>query len=442
MSETIEKQAGDMTELGSTGLKQFSGVIHEEFLKQLTGNRRVKTYREMSDNDAIIGAILFVIEMLIRNVEWRVEPFENDIEADELNAEFVRQNMNDMEMTWEDFISEILSMLIYGFSPHEIVYKKRDGDSEDPERNSRFTDGKFGWRKLPLRAQETITRWSFNPAGDILGFWQINDQSKDVFIPMEKALLFRTRVRKNNPEGRSILRNAYRSWYFKKKIENIEGIGIERDLAGLPVALVPPDIMAAGATPQQKAILNAIREIVTNIRRDEQEGVIFPAIRDENGHLMYELKLLSTGGTRQFDTSKIIGRYSKDIAITVLADFILLGHEKVGSFSLSSDKTNMFATALGAWLNSISQVLNRVAIARLFRVNGMPTDRLPKIVPGDIESVDLKVLGEYIGKLAGAGAELFPDNDLENFLRRVGNMPEKQEDATTGRRDGGTEGAT
>ena len=54
-------------------------------------------------------------------------------------------------------------------------------------------------------------------------------------IPMSKALLFRTKSRKNNPEGRSILRNAYRSWYFKRRIQEIEGIGIERDLAGLPV---------------------------------------------------------------------------------------------------------------------------------------------------------------------------------------------------------------
>ena len=31
-----------------------------------------------------------------------------------------------------------------------------------------------------------------------------------------QALLFRTKSRKDNPEGRSILRNAYRPWYFKE----------------------------------------------------------------------------------------------------------------------------------------------------------------------------------------------------------------------------------
>lgn len=58
-------------------------------------------------------------------------------------------------------------------------------------------------------------------------------------IPMSKAMLFRTESVKDNPEGRSILRNAYRSWYFKRRIQEIEAIGIERDLAGLPVIHAP-----------------------------------------------------------------------------------------------------------------------------------------------------------------------------------------------------------
>jgi hypothetical protein len=39
---------------------------------------------------------------------------------------------------------------------------------------------------------------------------------------------------------------------MKTRIENIEGIGIERDLAGLPVAWVPPDYMAPEARPRRR----------------------------------------------------------------------------------------------------------------------------------------------------------------------------------------------
>lgn len=68
------------------------------------------------------------------------------------------------------------------------------------------------------------------------------------------------------------------------------------------------------------------------------EGLVLPA--------GYEAELLSTGGTRQFDTNAIINRYDAKIAQTVMADFIMLGHEQTGSFALSEDKTELFAVAL------------------------------------------------------------------------------------------------
>jgi hypothetical protein len=34
--------------------------------------------------------------------------------------------------------------------------------------------------------------------------------------------------------------------------------------------------------------------------------------------------------------------------MTVLADFVLLGHQQVGSFALSSDKTKLFSMAVGS----------------------------------------------------------------------------------------------
>jgi hypothetical protein len=39
--------------------------------------------------------------------------------------------MDDMSHTWDDMISEILTMLVYGWSWHEIVYKKRVGPVGD-----------------------------------------------------------------------------------------------------------------------------------------------------------------------------------------------------------------------------------------------------------------------------------------------------------------------
>jgi len=50
------------------------------------------------------------------------------------------------------------------------------------------------------------------------------------------------------------------------------------------------------------------------------------------------------------------------MAMTVLADFILLGHEAVGSKSLGVSKIELFTMALSAWLDEVSAVMNEYAI--------------------------------------------------------------------------------
>lgn len=430
VTEPVQTQKLDMTELGSTGLHHFSGHIHEEFLKELQGHKRNQTYKEMEDNDPIIGAIMFATEKLIRQIKWNVEAFSEDA-VDVENKVFLETVMDDMEQPWSEVINEILSFLPFGFAPLEQVFKARNGlqplqlDLPPHERiaSSRFSDGKIGWKKLPLRAQETIHQWKISTHGDIEGLWQMAPPTwANVFIPIEKLLLFRTSTRKNNPEGRSILRNAFRPWWFKKKIENIEGIGIERDLAGLPMAMVPPEIMSKDASPEDKAIFAKIQKIVTNVRRDEQEGIVFPMMYDEKGKPLYEFKLLSTGGSRQFKTNDIIGRYRQDIAMTVLADFILIGHEKNGSRSVADSKTTIFTTALDSWAQQIQDIFNRKAIPWLFRLNGLDQTRLPQLTHGDIETTELAVLGQYITALSTVGVDLTGEN-VQNYLKAQGNIP-------------------
>ena len=235
-----EEKQGLFTETGVTGLRRAGGHVHEEFLTQLAGYRAIQIYREMRENDPIIGAIFYAIDKLLRQVSWRVQPASSSLE-DVRAAKFIESCMKDMSMTWEDTISEILSMLTYGFSYHEIVYKKRNGMEVSGEARSKYSDGLIGWRKIPIRAQETRQQWEFDEAGGIRGMTQSAAPDYTLhFIPIEKALLFRTTTNKNNPEGRSILRNAYRPWYFKRRIEEIEAIGIERDLAGFPIMYVDP----------------------------------------------------------------------------------------------------------------------------------------------------------------------------------------------------------
>lgn len=412
----------DLTELGTSGLRRSGGFIHEEFLTQLRGKRGLLTYREMADNDPVIGSILYAIEKVVLRLDWRVDPYDDSDAAKEL-AEFIDTCLEDMSDSFDQTLASILSMLVYGFSFHEIVYKIRGGDNKDSQKNSKFADGKIGWRKWAIRSQETLNNWLMDETGGVQGFRQM-DPTGGGFrdIPIEKGLLFRTTVNKNNPEGRSLLRNSFRPWYYKRRIEEIEAIGIERDLAGLPVAKVPPEYLSSGKTAAQQTVLDTITNIVQNIKRNEQEGVVFPLMFDENGNEMFKLELLSSGGTRQFDTDKVITRYDQRIAMSVLTDFILLGHERVGSFSLGSQKMDLWTMSIDAIAKSIAEVINQYAIPRLMKLNSFDTELTPYVTYGQVSSVDLGELADYVQKLTAAGV-LMPDEKLEAYLREQASLP-------------------
>jgi hypothetical protein len=407
-------------EIGRIGANRWGGVYNEEFLRELRGRKGVEVYKEMTGNDGVVGAILFAVEMLMRQADWSVEPAKNTA-ADEDAADFVFGCLHDMQDTWTDTLSEILSFLTFGWSAHELVYKRRMGKRKDARMHSKFSDGLIGWRKIPIRSQETLYQWVYDDSDNLLGMVQMPPPNYGLIqIPAERLLLFRTRSRKGNPEGQSIFRTAYRSFYFKRRIQEIEGIGIERDLAGFPV-MVPAegiDIWNDDDPDMREMYLNA-EQIVKNIKRDSQEGIVLP--------FGWDLKLLSTGSRRQFDTNVTIQRYDLEIATSVISDFVFLGHEHTGSYALSSDKTKLFSMAIGAYLKIICDVFNSKAIPALIdlntpRFNGI-TD-YPKLVHGDIESPDIAKLSMFVRDLTAVGA-LIPDASLEEHLREVAGLPER-----------------
>lgn len=424
-----------LEEIGRTGLIQYGGYIYEETLPEWRGYFKTRTIKKMLCN-AICGAILFSVEMLIRQVSFSVKPASDD-NADKEAADFIEQCRQDMSISWPDLMAEILTMLPWGWSWFEECYKERRGDSpgvyqdsQGVERQlpqSKYNDGKIGWRKWAIRSQDSLLNWQFDDEGGIQALVQIPppDFATRV-IPIEKSLLFRTTVHKGNPEGESIFRRAYEAYYYMKNIARIEAIGVERDLAGLPVFWLPLDVMN-GTTDTQTQAKEAYKAIGKSIRQDEQACLLLPLVYDSRGNKQYDFELAGTKGTRLFNTGEIIDRYKHDILITTLADFLILGASGgKGSYALSADKTEIFSVALGAWLDSICAVGNRNAIPRLLKLNGYKTSKVPTLEHGKVEALDLQSFGQFIANAAKAGI-IFTDEQANYILKQVDDaFPEAQ----------------
>lgn len=411
-------------ELGVSGLKRYSGFVFEEFLHNLRGQRGMEVYKEIRDNSAKVGAALGAAKMTAANVTWWVEPNKDDPQGAE-RAAFVESCRRDMSSGWRNVVGEAFSMLPFGFAPLEIVYKRRMGTTTDPRGRSHFTDGMIGWRKLPLRAQETVFQWDFDDQGGIQGLYQLAPpRFQRIYIPIEKLLLFRTETERNNPEGRSVLRNAYLAYYVAKRLTEITVIGVERDLNGIPVMWIPPEVLK-GETPEQLAARDQYYQIVKNLRQDEQAGLVLPLVYDDGGRKLYDLTLLTTTGRRQFDLVAILQHFEGAIVASMLHDLLMGGQANTIQYRGAS-MPDMFAASIGGWLDVIADVFNSHAIPRLYRVNGWDTAACAKLRHGEPSAPDLAKLADFISKIAPVGF-MAPDQALLQHLRRVAGLPDAED---------------
>lgn len=393
-----------LNEIGKSGYNWSAGYVYEEFLTDLQGGNGIKIYREMSDNDPVIGACLFAIKQILREAKWTAKPADKSVAAKK-DAEFLYDCMHGMSHAWNTMIMDVLSFLSYGWSWHEVVYKR--------------VGSKIMWKKMPIRLQNSWDSWELNDNGSVVGFYQRPAPSyEQIYIPLNKSLLFRTELNGDNPEGRSVLRPAYRPWFFKKNLEEIEGIGAERDLAGLPVITTPESLDWDKDDPNVVAQLDYAKNLVSSLRRDEQDGVVKPA--------GWTLELLSSGGTRQFNTNEIIDRYDKRIAMVVLAQFIMLGMERTGSYALAQEQSDMFRVCLEGWMDCICDVFNRHAVPKLFAYNGIVDRPMPYVTHTLIRKYVLKDLAEYINKLVGCNA-LVVDEELQDYLKEYARLKQFRE---------------
>jgi hypothetical protein len=337
----------------------------------------------MATNDAIVGAILSAMDLMIRAVPVRIE------EGSEQAREIVEYSLHNMpEQTFEMFLSDVLSFLPYGFSLFEIVARP---PSAHPE----------GWvtlKKLAPRAQWTIDRFETNPNGDLLGVWQ-TATTRSSYIPYTKLLHFRTASRQNDPAGLSVLRSAYESWFYARRIREIEAVAIERELNGLPLVRIPSEYLAEDASDAQRAFVTKISAIARDVKRNEMGYIVIPSdvYEDADGKLtdtrLVDFELIASQGKRDIDTHQVVLRYQMDMARSALADFVMLGVNDRGSFALSKSKADLFLQALTGYVSAIASILNRNLVPKLMDWNGIARTDAPKIVFGRVAPVDLALMG-------------------------------------------------
>ena len=414
-----------MPEIGSSGLANPLGLIRDDFYKELEYPLAARTFKNMTYHPAVSSAIT-VIEDTIRRVTWSVEP-PKEGDVPEERVQFINTCKDDMDRPWTEYIQEFLSILSYGFSVNEKVWKRRTKKNQ----KSRFDDGLIGWKKLPTRNQASIKRWVWDEDGrDLIGVIQDLSQVKGgslrynitgqlVGIPRNKFLHFRHNAQLDNPEGNSPLKQAFIPWTYLTTIEEYEAVGVSRDMNGMPMIKLPPEYMAENASDDKKAVFEYMKQVVRNINANEQSGLVFPKFVDpDTKQDAFEFELVGTQGSKSYDTDAIIRRYEQKILMTFLADVLLMGHGSTGSFSLATEKSSLLSVKVSAVLDQIVDVINTDLIPHTFRMNGWDDTHTPKITYDSFDPTSLDEVGKLIQRTVSVGA-MSVDEPLSDKLREL-----------------------
>lgn len=432
-------------ESGFIGLNIFSGVSNDELKRELNFPNNIKIYKEMSYHSAV-NSSLTLFDNIISKATWTFKPPANATEEEKRQCEIVNTMMQDMEHSWAEFIRDILSMNIYGFSVHEKVYRRRLKAN-----GSMFDDGLIGWKKIPIRSQETIQKFLFSPDGnDITGVKQslsgVNDPynrfaarvGNDVVMPKSKILLFRSGRHRGDPYGKSPLRDAYLAWRFLTALEDLEAVGVAKDLNGLPVLMLPPQYLSADATPEQKAIKTYYENAMRNLQMNQQSAMILPNAYDPDSKKpLFSLELLSVDGKKAFDISKIKEYYRNLIYTSLFSDILQMGQSATGSFALGSIKNSLSGAAAEGMIKQICEVLNQDLIKQTYELNGWDASRRGTLDYDNLEDADLETLSKFWQRVASVGL-IEKDREILNAVRvaaGVDALPDDlppQEDIMTG----------
>jgi len=390
--------------IGVRGLKTLAGLANEEYRTTL-GNwsRRVKLFLEMRD-DVIIGTLLDAVKLPLLASPFEVIPAEANTPGDQAAADWLYTCIHRMyRQAWKSHVQDCLEAIDFGFAISEIVIEKR-------------ADGRLWIRNLEPRGQETLKRWEWKDdrKDELENFVQRDpDNGQELVIPIDKCIHVTFRGRKGNPEGKALLASLYRPWRIMKDLENLEAVGVERDVGGMPVAKLPAEGNVTSSD------IDDLENAMKGMRQDENSYLILPPGVEVSPY---------AGGAKQYKIGEIIERYQKVILGRLFAQFLKLGMDKVGTQALVKGSQDFFTLGLRSIQDQLLEAWNQQLVPYIISLNSFPgmTD-YPELIWQEPGNVDIKGLVDALN--TAAQAKVFTPTDVdEDHIRELMNWPELPEE--------------
>ena len=384
-------------EVGSAGNKHINMYLGgAEYNKKLSGTRGFKVYDQMRRSDPVVRRTLRVAKTPILAGRWFVEA--NSPEQNEMR-EFIEWCLfENMGSNWTIFIKEVLTMLDFGFSTFEKVYRTK----KTPFGTMTVLED------LAPRLQTSVMQFEYNNKGRPTAMKMYNYNDKPVTIRYRKLLAFTYDKVGYNIEGISLLRSAYKPWFFKGRLEKLDAAQKERHGIGIPIIKLPP-----GAVTDKD--LKAARNMGQSLRANPSAYIILPA--------RWEVEWAKLEGL-PVDILESIKYHDMAMEKNILADFL----STTSSDSGTDTKADIFLKSSRDLANIIYEEINRNLIQELINYNYGEQLHYPKLKVRRVsDEVSSRVLSFALKNIVSSDI-IRPDEDLENWWRNELSLPAKDGD--------------
>lgn len=382
-------------ELGTSSPSPYTASVRREYNRDMVGERGLKNCDRMRRSDGTVRGTLRLVKTPVLSARWFVEAG-GESKADQTAADFVWRNLTrEMTISWPQVLTESLLMCDFGYYMFEKVWENR------------VVDGKLRTvlKKLAPRHPMDVKEWHFDRNGGPAGatFYSPTGKPEDEYtIPIDKLLVFTFDREAGNIEGISLLRSAYKHWYYKEQLYKIDAIQKERHGIGIPVIKLPLNFSEADK--------QAADELGRNLRTNEQAHVVLPP--------NWDLLFAKIEG-QPVDCMKSIDHHDKQIEKNILAAF-LEGNAK-------DEDQVMFLKATRFIADIVTDVINLHLIPQMTDYNFSRAER-PILRARRIgEQADWRTVSFAIRNLVGAGI-IRPDDPLEERLREEMDLPKADPD--------------
>jgi hypothetical protein len=388
-----------LKEIGDTGVKVSGGRYDEEYNSRLKGEEGRKIFDRMRKHDGKISGHLKIITDLIRSATFHVKPAGSDPESKRI-ADASWFMLNSMNITFDDFIRQILLMLPFGFMPFNWWV----ADKEFPKE---FGEAKYSISVSP-RLPSSIVKWETSKGKE--GIVQRMSNGKEIDIPIESLIVFTHRKEGDNYEGVSILRPMYRSWFYKEVLYKIQALQAEFHSKAIPIGSVPE-----GTPPESEAY----KKFDTLLKK-------FTVT--QGGYLIkfsgWDINILDMKSRDIIDISKAIEMHDDEISEAFALQFL-------GIHNLSGDAideiSQLFYLSISSTVSYICEVINKRIIKTFCDLNFNDIGIYPELSFGKIGNTNLKAFAQAIRHLFYSGAVTY-DKPTEEFIRKDFNLPPVSEE--------------